>query len=175
MKDQIYPAHLLYNNGTNQGLRGVSAQPVMDVTVSKIMLDPKKGPGIICQLYEARLNNSNFDKSLKNFMTSFSQIDPKLGVLQVCSAASPSVETQLGKCHKGSYGSCQFGLTEANFDVWENVDTAPRQNIDMAAELPAYPSFPLSDHNIGFDLPTPDNLKGSEKEKLNSLKVRSFT
>ena len=96
--------HIYLQQWNKPRTEGVSAQPVTDVTVSKT-LDPKKGAGITCQLYEAKLNNSNFDESLKNFMTSLSQIDPKLGVLQVCSAASPSVETHFGKCPKGSYGS----------------------------------------------------------------------
>jgi len=152
---------------------GVCAQPLMEVTVSKTNFDGKKRPGITSQLYEARRNNSNFDESLKSFMASLNRIDPKLGLVQVGSTPAPSVETQYGKCPVGSYGSYQLGYTESNFKVWENLETVQRRDIDMAAEFPSYPSFPLHDFNVGYDLPIPCNLNDTEKTKLNSLKVRT--
>ncbi|KAK3731412.1 hypothetical protein QZH41_003589 [Actinostola sp. cb2023] len=153
---------------------GVCAQPLMEVTVSKTNFDGKKRPGITSQLYEARRNNSNFDESLKSFMASLNRIDPKLGLVQVGSTPAPSVETQYGKCPVGSYGSYQLGYTESNFKVWENLETVQRRDIDMAAEFPSYPSFPLHDFNVGYDLPIPCNLNDTEKTKLNSLKFEAF-
>ena len=148
----------------------ISAQPVMEITISKTKLDDTKGrEGLKCLLYDARSNPVHDFQAEMNLKKALQNINPQMGLSVMAkddSTVNSCVETKFGESQIGSLCSYQLTHTEANFVATVDISSIPRDDIDEA-EL-TYPRFPL---NSGSDFARPDNLSHSEQTLLSSLVV----
>ena len=148
----------------------ISAQPVMEVTITKTKLDDTKSrEGVKCLLYEARSNPSHDVEAERKFKETLKDINPQMGLALMekdDSSLNHSVETKFGECQIGSICSYQLSHTEANFVATVDISSMPR-DVTEETEL-TYPRFPLS---AVSDFVWPENLNASEKALINSLVV----
>ena len=149
----------------------ISAQPVMDVTISKTKLDETKSrDGVKCLLYDARVNAQHDVEAEMTLKKALKQINPQMGLALMekddCSA-NRCVETKFGESQIGSYCSYQLTHTEANFEATVDISSMPREIVSRETEL-TYPRFPL---NPCDDFVLPDNLDNSERALINTLVV----
>ena len=148
----------------------ISAQPVMEVTVTKTKLDEARcREGVKCLIYDARCNPEHDFQAEMNLKKALEKINPQMGLSIMAredSSLSKCVETKFGKSQIGSFCSYQLTHTEANFVATIDISSVPRNDIGET-EL-TYPRFPL---NSGSDFVWPDNLTVSEKALISSLVV----
>lgn len=119
----------------------ISAQPIMEVTITKIKLDDTKSKeGVKCLLYEARSNPSHDVEAERKFKETLKDINPQMGLALM--------ETKFGErvwrepSQIGSICSYQLSHTEANFVATVDISSMPR-DVTKETEL-TYPRFPLS-------------------------------
>ena len=148
----------------------ISAQPVMEVNITKTKLDDTKGrEGVKCLLYEARSNPSHDVEAEKKFKETLKDINPQIGLALMGkddSSLNRTLETKFGESQIGSFCSYQLSHTEANFVATVDISSMPR-DVTKETEF-TYPRFPLS--SVG-DFVWPENLNASEKALVNSLVV----
>jgi len=148
----------------------ISAQPVVEVTISKTKLNETKSrDGVKCLLYDARANAQHDVKAKMMLKKALKQINPQMGLTLLeedDSSTNSCVETKFGESQIDSYCSSQLTHTEANFEATVDISSVPREIVSRETEL-TYPRFPL---NPCSDFVLPDNLDDSEKA-LNTLVV----
>ena len=148
----------------------ISAQPVMEVTVTKTRLDEARSrEGVKCLIYDARCNPQHDFQAEMNLKKALEKINPQMCLSIIArdySSLIKCVETKFGKRQIGSFCSYQLSLPEPNFVATVDISSVPRNDIGES-EL-TYPRFRL---NSGSDFVWPDNLTQSEKAPINSLVV----
>ena len=148
----------------------ISAQPVMEVTISKTKLDDSKTrEGVKCLLYDARTNPVHDVQAEVNLEKALQNINPQMGLSVMAKddcTVNSCVETKFGESQSGSFCSYQLTHAEANFVATVDISSVPRDGMDDT-EL-TYPRFPL---NSGSDFVRPDNLSHSEETLVSSLVV----
>ena len=148
----------------------ISAQPVIEVTVTETKLDEARcREGVKCLIYDARCNTEHDFQAEMNLKKALQKINPQMGLSIMAredSSLSKCVETKFGKSQIGSFCSYQLTDTEANFVATIDISAVPRNDIGET-EL-TYPRFPL---NSSSDFVWPDNLTVSEKALISSLVV----
>lgn len=148
----------------------ISAQPVMEVTISKTRLDDtKRREGLKCLLYDARSNPVHDVQAEINLKKALQNINPQMGLAVLVkddSTPKSCVMTKFGERQIGSLCSYHLTLTEANFVATFDISSIPRADMDEVKLT--YPRFPL---NSGSDFVRPDNLSHSEETLVSSLVV----
>ena len=149
----------------------ISAQPVMEVTISKTKLDETRSrEGVKCLLYDARSNPKHDLQPEITLKKALQQINPQMGLAIMArddASFNSYVETKFGESQIGLFCSYQLTHTEANFVATVDISSMPREDVRTETEL-TYPRFPLSSGN---DFVWPDNLDDSEKALINYLVV----
>ena len=149
----------------------ISAQPVMEVTISKTKLDETNSrDGVKCLLYEARTDASHDFQAEIQLNKALQQINPDMGLAIMArndSSVDSFVETRFGKSQIGSFCSYQLTHTEANFQAFVDISSVPRKN-NRRESLFTYPRFPLVPSG---DFVCPDNLDATERALMSSLAV----
>ena len=149
----------------------ISAQPVMEVTISKTKLDETNSrDGVKCLLYEARTDASHDFQAEIQLNKALQQINPDMGLAIMArndSSVDSFVETRFGKSQIGSFCSYQLTHTEANFQAFVDISSVPRKN-NRIESLFTYPRFPLVPSG---DFVCPDNLDATERALMSSLAV----
>lgn len=113
----------------------ISAQPMMEVTITKIKLDDTKSKeGVKCLLYEAISNPSHDVEAERKFKETPKDINPQM--------ALALMKTKFGESQIGPICSYQLSHTEANFVATVDISSMPR-DVTKETEL-TYPRFPLS-------------------------------
>ena len=139
----------------------ISAQPVMEVTVTKTKLDEARSrEGVKCLIYDARCISQHDFQAEMNLKKALEKINPQMCLSIIArdySSLIKCVETKFGKRQIGSFCSYQLTHTKANFVATIDISSVPRNDIGES-EL-TYPRFPL---NSGSDFVRPDNLTQSE-------------
>ena len=90
----------------------ISAQPVMEVTISKTKLDDSRTrEGVNCLLYDARSNPVHDVRAEINLKKAVQNINPQMGLSVMAKddcTVNSYVETKFGESHSGSFCSYQF-------------------------------------------------------------------
>ena len=104
----------------------------MSVNLKKRMtcnLQRHAEPGLNCLLYEARNNLRTQYVDEVKFKEKLLQINPAIPLAQILAPRTSDrdrVETRFGRFQPGSYGSYQLSFTEANFQVFCDINSMPR-------------------------------------------------
>ena len=151
-------------------------QPVMEISVKKTKLDDSsqssKEPGLNCLLYEARNNLRTQYVDEAKFKEKLLQINPAMPLAQILAPRTSDkdrIETRFGRFQPGSYGSYQLSFTEANFQVFCDINSMPR--IGPSEETPIcsdFPQLPIDD--VG-EFQSPNEIGELEKKLLEHLTV----
>ncbi|KAK2547039.1 hypothetical protein P5673_033198 [Acropora cervicornis] len=148
----------------------ITAEPIMEIAVSKTKLDEiKSGEGVKCLLYDARCNPKNDVEAEMKFKNALKDLNPGMGLSIMAgddSSINSFVDVKFGSSQVGSFCSYQLAHTEANFAATVDISAVPRGD-DVTTEL-TYPRFPL---NSGSDFVSPDRQSESEEALISSLVV----
>lgn len=130
---------------------GIKPQPVMELSVRKTKLSDNhtstKDPGIHCLLYEARSSIALQNQREVTLQQRLKELNPNMALPLIMTPSTENteyVDTKFGKCSKGSYGSYQLQFTEANFQVFCNIDSVTRTVNEVQVSLQEFPQFPCS-------------------------------
>ena len=102
------------------------------------------------------------------------KINPNFALAQIMSPGGASCkETKFGKSPSGSYASYQLQFTESHFQVYSNIDSAPRVDSDSDQNtMNVYPEFP-SQQSQQYEIPA--GIGSQQKELLDYLIVDEVT
>lgn len=147
---------------------GVISEPVMNCSVFKPRYDSKSS-GIHCTLYDARsqsLRNLTSESDNESF-AKLKEVNKNLGIFKVLNNVEVVKPTRLGfSVSAGCPLSYQLSITEANFEVVENVQLPESQTV-IEPELP--PTFPWSTNfapNVSTDIISEFGLAISDDETV---------
>lgn len=151
-------------------------QPVMEISVKKTKLDDSsqssKEPGLNCLLYEARNNLRTQYVDEVKFKEKLLQINPAMPLAQILAPRTSDrdrVETRFGRFQPGSYGSYQLSFTEANFQVFCDINSMPRTVPSEETPICSdFPQLPIDD--VG-EFQCPNEIGELEKKLLGHLTV----
>ena len=149
-------------------------QPVMEISVKKTKLDDSpqssKEPGLNCLLYEARNNlRTQYVDEIK-FKEKPLQINPAMPLAQILAPRTSDkdrIETRFGRFQPGSYGSYQLSFTEANFQVFCDINSMPR--IGSGEQTPICSDFPQLPINGVGEFQCPNEISELEKKTTRAL------
>lgn len=172
-ENPVLPCTSQLQSWNQRRIEGVSAEPVMQVMINKTCdKENVKRSGVSCNLYQAIRHEYDSSK-LEDLIECLRNVDPKIGLVQLDKAPGDvHTPTMFGDKPRGSFGSYQLTMTEANFNLFLDVDTIPRK--ETKKEPLIYPSVPLDDVNDGYSLPIPDTLTDSQAKLLDNLKLNTI-
>ena len=148
----------------------ITAEPIMEIAVSKTKLDEiKSGEGVKCLLNDARCNPKNDVEAEMKFKNALKDLNPGMGLSIMAgddSFINSFVDVKVGSSQVGSFCSYLLAHTEANFAATVDISAVPRGD-DVTTEL-TYPRFPL---NSGSDFVFSHRQSESEEALISSLVV----
>jgi len=148
----------------------IYAQSVMEISVKKTKLDDSsqssKEPGLNCLLYEARNNLRTPYVGEVKFKEKLLQINLAMQLSQILAPRTSDkdrIETRFGRFQPGSYGSYQLSFTDANFQVFCDINSMSR--ISSCEETPICSDFPQLPINDVGEFQCPNEIGELEKKK----------